>query len=61
MGYAALLGTTPYKGSSQAVILVKSNSILRSVSMKMMFRLLPLSMRVLGSQAPLTMGLTTSG
>jgi hypothetical protein len=41
--------------------LVKSNSILRSVSVKMMFKVLPPSMRVLGNQAPLTMGLTTSG
>jgi hypothetical protein len=43
------------------VILLKSNSILRSVSVKIMFRLLPPSMRVLGRKAPLTMGLTTSG
>jgi hypothetical protein len=28
---------------------------------KMMFKLLPPSMRVLGRKAPLTMGLTTSG
>jgi hypothetical protein len=43
------------------VILLKLNSILRSVSVKMMFRLLPPSMRVLGNQDPLTMGLTSSG
>jgi hypothetical protein len=60
MGYAALPGTTPYKGSSQVVILLKSNSILRSVSMKMIFKLLPPSIRVLGRKAPLTMGLMTS-
>jgi hypothetical protein len=41
--------------------LEKSNSILRSVSVKMMFMLLPPLMRVLGNQSPLTMGLTTSG
>jgi hypothetical protein len=41
--------------------LMKSNSILHSISVKMMFRLLPPSMRVLGNQVPLTMGLTTSG
>jgi hypothetical protein len=43
------------------VILLKSNSILRSVSAKMIFKLLPPSKRVLGKKAPLTMGLTTSG
>jgi hypothetical protein len=41
MGYAALPGTTLLKGSSQAVILLKSKSIFGSVSVKMMFRLLP--------------------
>jgi hypothetical protein len=41
--------------------LLKSNSILRSVSVKMMFKLLPRSMRVFGKKAPSTMGLTTCG
>jgi hypothetical protein len=40
---------------------LKSNSILQSVSMKMIFKLLPASIRVLGRKAPLTMGLMTSG
>jgi hypothetical protein len=34
---------------------------LRSVSVKMMFRLLPPSMRVLDNQDSLIMGLTTNG
>jgi hypothetical protein len=37
-----------------------SKSIFLSVSVKMMFKLLPLSMRVLGRKAQSTMGLTTS-
>jgi hypothetical protein len=61
MGYAALSGTTPQKGSSHAVILEKSNFIFFNVSVKMMFRLQPLSTRVLGRKAPSTMGLTNSG
>jgi hypothetical protein len=43
------------------VILLKLKSIFLSISVKMMFKFLPPSMRVLGRNAPSTMGLTTSG
>jgi hypothetical protein len=40
---------------------LKSKSIILSVYVMMMFRLLPPSMRVLGRKDPSTMGLTTRG
>jgi hypothetical protein len=61
MGYAVLPGTTRRKAHRRQSFLLKSKSILRSISVKMMFKLLPPSIRVLGRKAPSTMGLTISG
>jgi hypothetical protein len=60
-GVCSLAGHDPVEGLIAGRHLVKSKSILRSVSVKMMFRLLPSSMRVLGRKAPSTIGLMTSG
>jgi hypothetical protein len=40
-GVCSLAGHDPVEGSSQAVILLKLKSIFRSISVKMMFKLLP--------------------
>jgi hypothetical protein len=60
-GICSFAGHDPVEGLITCSHLVESISILRSVSVKMMFKLLPLSMRVLGRKNPSTMGLTTSG
>jgi hypothetical protein len=60
-GVRSISGHNSVEGFVTSSLLQKLNSILHSVYVKMMFRLVPLSMRVLGNQDPLTMGLTTSG
>jgi hypothetical protein len=55
----SLAGLDPVEGFVTGSYLM-SKSIFLSVSVKMMFKLLPPSMRVLGRKAQSTMGLTTS-
>jgi hypothetical protein len=57
----SLARNDPVEGLVAGGHLVEVKSIFRSVSVKMMFRLLPPSMRVLGRNAPSTRGLTTNG
>jgi hypothetical protein len=60
-GVCSLARQDPAKGFVASSHLGESKSIFFNISVKMMFRLLPPSMRILGRKALPTMGLTTSG